>query len=536
MTGSIVGPMAEGSPGRDCVSRRRLLAALSAVGGTALAGCNGASTPTDQSTDTTTATATPTASPANLRLQSLSLARTTTGQFQPASLTAKLANVGGTTFNGFATVDVDGTEVHRREVTLDADASTELTAEVTTGVPGDHDVSMQVLQYPDETRVVGATRTVEVTRYPDAFVDVDGTEFTCGSGSLYLNGSNDQQVVASQIPEERIEQVFGLAADLGMNVMRVFGFGVPWTNQPAQPAPGEYSGQFFQRFDRIIAAAKRHGLRLVVPLVNNNRSVDSISQYVSWVDGASEHNDFYEVEECRTLYKDYVEYVLTRENPLTGLEYREDPTIMMWELGNELNCQWPKKYPLDWIREMGEHVKSLDDNHLLATGVRGLQWGAGDKQSWRDEITEETTMVKSNRPDDVDAVSIHYYPDPDMSDIEDPAGTLREIVRAGHEMVGKPVYLGEFNWGVRLEKGETIAIRNQHLGEWYDVAAEERLSAAIVHEISTPEISKIKSGSRGIHNIIPTEDERTAEMLRGHSEWVRSTSTTSCPGGTVDDS
>lgn len=528
---------------RDGVSRRRLLAALSGAGTMAVAGCSeGASDPSDPSTaptsstetvtETATTTETTTTASATLRLQSLSLSRATVGQFQPATLTATVANTGGTTFDGYAAVDVDDTEVHSRGLSLEPGASTELSSEVTAGVVGDHEVALRALQYPDETRVIRASRTLSVSRYPDAFVGVDGTEFTCGGGSLYLNGSNDQQVVASQVPEERIDRVFRLAADLGMNVMRVFGFGVPWTNQPAQPSPGEYSERFFRRFDRIIAAAKRHGLRLVVPLVNNNNSVDSVSQYVSWVDGASEHNDFYEVEGCRTLYKQYVEHVLTRENSLTGLEYREDPTIMLWELGNELNCRWPKKYPLDWIREMGAHVKSLDDDHLLATGVRGLQWGAGGKQSWRDRITEDTTMVKSNRPAVVDAVSIHFYPDPSMADVEDPAGELRDIIRAGHEVVGKPVYLGEFNWGVRPDEGETVASRNERLSGWFDVAAEERLSCAIVHEISTPEISNLKSGNRGPHSIIPAEDDRTAEILRGHSEWARSTSTSFCPGGT----
>lgn len=429
-------------------------------------------------------------------LASLSLSTTSLGQFQAATVTATLSNAGGSPFEGLAEVDVG------------SDA--------------------------DDAVVVEATRSFEVTRYPPQFVGVDGTEFTCGDGSLYLNGSNDQQVVATQVPEGRIEEVFSMAADLGMNVMRVFGYGVPPSEQAAQPSPGEYNEAFFQRFDRIVATAKRHGIRLVVPLVNNNREVDSISRYVEWVDGASEHNDFYEMDACRALYKDYVEHVLTRENSLTGLEYREDPTIALWELGNELNCVWPKKYPLDWIRDVGAHVKDLDRNHPLATGVVGLQWGddPNDKQSWRDGITEDTALIKSNEPDVVDVVTFHLYPDPHMDDVEDPDATFRDIIRASHEMLGKPTFVGEFNWGVRLEEGEELSSRAERLPRWYDVFAEEELGGTIVHEISTPAISELKSGSRGTHNIVPTEDDPVAEILRGHSELARSRSTSSCPGGT----
>jgi hypothetical protein len=524
----------------DRRSRRRFLLGLGTTSTTVLAGCNGSGrpdTPTEEPAGTgePTETDTTTPAPAALSLAELTLSRDSTGQFQPVEVTVRLANAGGSAFEGDATVTVDGRGAGITSLSVPPGERTEWTVAISEGVVGDHEVRLVVDRARDDTEVLDATRPLEVTRYPEQFVGVDGTEFTCGGGSLYLNGSNDQQVVATQIPEARIEEVFALAADLGMNVMRVFGFGVPWSEQASQPAPGEYNEAFFERFDRIVATAKRHDIRLVVPLVNDNRSVDSIARYVEWVDGASEHNDFYEMDACRSLYKDYVEHVLTRENTLTGLEYREDPTIAMWELGNELNCQWPKKYPLDWITDVGGHVKTLDDNHLLSSGVVGLQWGPdpNDKQSWRDEITEETALIRSNEPDVVDAASVHFYPDPHMSDIEDPDGTIRDIVGATYDLLGKPVYFGEFNWGVRLDEGEELSSRVEHLTRWYDAFAELDVCGAIVHEISTPAIADLKSGSRGTHNIVPAKDERTSEILRSHSRWARQRSTSDCPGGTA---
>jgi len=48
-------------------------------------------------------------------------------------------------------------------------------------------------------------------------------------------------------------------------------------------------------------------------------------------------------------------------NPYTGLSYAEDPTIIAYETGNELDgIVWgDKNVPNDWIREICQFVKQL---------------------------------------------------------------------------------------------------------------------------------------------------------------------------------
>ncbi|CAH9080964.1 unnamed protein product, partial [Cuscuta epithymum] len=66
--------------------------------------------------------------------------------------------------------------------------------------------------------------------------------------------------------------------------------------------------------------------------------------------------------------------VLTRNNTISGVVYKDDPTIMAWELMNEPRC------PSDvsgntlkkWIAEMAGYLKSIDANHLLEVGLEGF--------------------------------------------------------------------------------------------------------------------------------------------------------------------
>ena len=39
--------------------------------------------------------------------------------------------------------------------------------------------------------------------------------------------------------------------------------------------------------------------------------------------------------ECRSAFKTYVKNIINRRNTITGVLYRDDPTIMAWDLANE---------------------------------------------------------------------------------------------------------------------------------------------------------------------------------------------------------
>ena len=57
------------------------------------------------------------------------------------------------------------------------------------------------------------------------------------------------------------------------------------------------------------------------------------------------HSLFFNDTGARSIYKDYVKAIVTRENSINGRKYSEDPTLMSWGLLNEPRCETWKVCP-----------------------------------------------------------------------------------------------------------------------------------------------------------------------------------------------
>ncbi|MFC7484550.1 hypothetical protein ACFQX7_37265 [Luedemannella flava] len=84
----------------------------------------------------------------------------------------------------------------------------------------------------------------------------------------------------------------------------------------------------------MLYKARLNGLKIVLPFTNNWSDFGGMDQYVRWA-GASYHDDFYTNATIRGWYKDYISGLLNRVNSYTGIRYKDDPTVMTWELANE---------------------------------------------------------------------------------------------------------------------------------------------------------------------------------------------------------
>ncbi|MEV2239913.1 cellulase family glycosylhydrolase [Micromonospora sp. NPDC049891] len=306
---------------------------------------------------------------------------------------------------------------------------------------------------------------------------VDGRPFRfAGTNNYYLMYKSRAMV----------DDVFADAKAAGFTVLRHWGFLDIGTPGGSDSVHGPADGVWFQywdgekpafndgpdglqRLDYVLYAARQAGVRVVIPLTNNWRDFGGIDQYVRWR-GAEHHDDFYTDPVIRGWYRDWVSHLLNRVNPLTGTAYKDDPTIMAWELANEPRCKGSGVYPASprcstdtittWADEMSRHIKSVDRRHLVGVGDEGFFCDGADAGHWTVNCGEGVDSVALSRLPAVDVLGYHLYPDHWGNDAD---WSVRWIERHNREAerIGKPAVLGEFGWHDK-------ATRNPVYQRWTD--------------------------------------------------------------------
>ena len=81
---------------------------------------------------------------------------------------------------------------------------------------------------------------------------------------------------------------------------------------------------------------------------------------------------FYTIDTAKQAYYSLLEKLIERKNSITGKVYKDDPTIMSWQLANEPRGSKYKEAYVSWVKESSELIKSLDKNHLVTIGSEGV--------------------------------------------------------------------------------------------------------------------------------------------------------------------
>ena len=299
---------------------------------------------------------------------------------------------------------------------------------------------------------------------PAAFVKVHGGGFTVDGAAFRFGGTNCYYL--HQQSHYMIDNALDDIHAMGLPVVRAWAFadGASSSYTPLQSAPYTYDDAAFDALDYSIWKAGQLGIRLVLALVNNWPDYGGMAQYVSWFlnlpddsyGDAVNHDKFYTTEAIKDCYKAYARYVTQRFNKYTGLRYRDDPTIMTFELANEPRSRSDKTGAalLDWIAEMSAYVKHLAPRQLVAVGDEGF-YGEADNSDypysnyegdrWRDFIALPT----------IDYGTVHLYPqswgETPSNQNTDPVAwgtTWIENHLADGAAAGKPVVIEEYGLSV----------------------------------------------------------------------------------------
>lgn len=320
----------------------------------------------------------------------------------------------------------------------------------------------------------------------DAFVGVSGTHFTLGECDPFIfAGWNQWEVLelASDAPapfrwtpkcgREHIVSVLNRAAEDGLTVMRAWAHTIT-EGHAMSPAPGEYDERVLEGMDFVMDEARKRGIKLIWAFADNWYPVGGMDEYVERSPTAREHQDFFTDDGAKALFKSHVRTLLNRKNSINGVVYKDDPTVMAWNLLNEGRCQGCKSEPLQsWVEEMCAFVKSVDDNHLVGLGLEGF-YGPGSGNEGRNPAEwatdEGQDFIENHLPKCVDYVGIHVWPD-NWEKLDDPAFLetyIKQHIADTEEIIKKPFLLEEF--GKIVEDSTFHSVRNEFFDTAFAVA------------------------------------------------------------------
>ncbi|KAG6884310.1 hypothetical protein C0993_012234 [Termitomyces sp. T159_Od127] len=162
--------------------------------------------------------------------------------------------------------------------------------------------------------------------------------------------------------------------------------------------------------DNVVAAAKANGIRLIVALTNNWSDYGGMDVYVRQLLNSQNHDLFYTDATVQAAFKDYVETFVTR--------YKDEPTILAWELANEPRCRGSTGTSTGtcttstvtaWIKTFSAYIKSIDSNHLVAVGDEGF-YNEPNGPNYPYQGSEGVDFAVNLAIDTVDFGTFHAYP------------------------------------------------------------------------------------------------------------------------------
>ena len=293
--------------------------------------------------------------------------------------------------------------------------------------------------------------------------------------AYYLQEEAARAVRRGEPSSAVVEEVFREAAALGVRAIRTNAF----NDDPAkagdsamQVAPLVYDEIALRGLDLVLARARAHGVRLVLPLGNHWDAYGGARQYVAWAGLPVPRTGdprFYSAPEVVDHYRAHVIALLSRVNTLDGIRYGEHPAVLAWELLNE-----PRGNGLDdaglamraWVDDLAAVVKALAPGHLVGTGEEGFE-------------EPGSSFALDTASPWVDYASVHLYPEAWGIDPGDVAAFGAAWI-AGHAHVaralGKPLLLGEF--GLRRDGGFPLVVRRAIYRGWLTCARRGGLAAA----------------------------------------------------------
>ncbi|CAE6451523.1 unnamed protein product [Rhizoctonia solani] len=274
---------------------------------------------------------------------------------------------------------------------------------------------------------------------------LDGRKFTVAGSNAYwipqLTNNNDMTIAFKDLQ------------NAGLTTLRTWGF-----NEVTSP-----SGTYYQiwngktakintgadglgRFDMVVTHAKTVNIRLIVALTNNWNEYGGMDVYVKQLLGKDQHDLFYTDNTVKAAYKNYIHEFVGR--------YKDEPTIMAWELANEPRCKGrtgattgtcTTKTITNWATEMSAYIKSIAPKQLVAIGDEGF-FNRPQASAYPYQGDMGIDFIANLKISSIDFGTFHSYPEHwgQESNVAQWGARWIKDHAAWQKAIGKPVILEEF--------------------------------------------------------------------------------------------
>jgi mannan endo-1,4-beta-mannosidase len=314
-----------------------------------------------------------------------------------------------------------------------------------------------------------------------------GTNFWYGANLAAKREGGDRERLIREL--DRLQR-------MGITNLRIMGGSEgpdsePYRMTPSfQFKPGMYNRFVFDGLDFLLTEMKNRNMHAVICLNNFWNWSGGMAQYLVWAGAVKSipyppphpggswqkfqefSSQFYSNQKAVELFNDHLEFIINRKNTVSGVAYKNDPTIMAWELANEPRGGKNVDAFLKWIDSTAGFIKKLDPNHLVTTGSEG-------KTS---SPSSGTDLAKDHASNNIDYATIHIWVQ--NWGIYDPAKAaetydtaiqyainyIDDQTRIAKE-INKPLVLEEFGISRDLDShvpGSSITVRDRYYARIFE--------------------------------------------------------------------
>lgn len=333
--------------------------------------------------------------------------------------------------------------------------------------------------------------------YAQSFVKVKDSKLQYQGKPYYFMGTNFWQGMNLALKNpEQLKRELNHLQSLGIKQLRVLALSEGPDSEPYRVTPAVLTGpqdlreEVLVGLDFLLSEMKKRNMTAVICLSNFWPWSGGFAQWVSWFEKSSipyppphpngswsvfqEYSSrFYTIPQAVKAQQEMVKKVITRTNTITGIAYRNDPTIMSWQLANEPRGGRYRKEFLNWVKSSAKLIKSLDRNHLLTIGSEGETMNPMDAGN---------DFIADHSLDEIDYTTIHiwvenwgvYNPKDAEATLPAALSLLRDYVKNHVEkskQLKKPLILEEFGMARdqrSMSPGSSTTFRDRYYQEAFE--------------------------------------------------------------------